>query len=510
MPCSIDKLVSSDRLPSLPAVALRVVELARESEPDFGEICQVIRSDPALAGKMIKTVNSALFGLSGQVSSIELAVSKLGINLVRSLVLSFSLAEESSRTPDPYGTLKQFWQAALSQAVFAEALAERDPDNDPAVFFLGGLLQSIGILAFLRIVPEEYETHVVETSSFPCVAASERRYFGFTHVEVGEQIWKRWGLPSDVVHAMATHQSFIEPDDTPNGRELATALQAANLFSRYLATAHRHGHRRLDLFSCFLHERYGIESCQTEALIKEACHRIEETAALFDFDLGRPIPIRRILEEAQHILADIALQSQLPAVPQEFAGGVQSSRPTWRHGRELALCDDRTGTFHRSALQQFFRNRVRRFITTQQAIGLLHVDIDKFRRINDELGGDAGERVIQSVAEIALQAVRKADYVFRYATDQFLIVLVGASEDQLSRVAHQICSDSRKGVILDGINTAAAVSVGGIYYRPAQDDPLDASWLIQDVEQAMLEAKRSGGDQIRTYRCSGQIAREAI
>lgn len=74
MSFSIDSFVSSDQLPSLPQVALRVVELAREPEPEFAEICQVIRTDPALAGKILKTVNSALYGLQGQVGSIEIAV----------------------------------------------------------------------------------------------------------------------------------------------------------------------------------------------------------------------------------------------------------------------------------------------------------------------------------------------------------------------------------------------------------------------------------------------------
>ena len=63
MPTSIEQIVASDRLPSLPQIAIRVIELARAPEPDFAEVTKVVRTDPALSSKMLKTANSALFGL---------------------------------------------------------------------------------------------------------------------------------------------------------------------------------------------------------------------------------------------------------------------------------------------------------------------------------------------------------------------------------------------------------------------------------------------------------------
>ena len=500
----IDTFVASDRLPSLPQVALRVVELARQPEPDVAEICSVIRSDPALAGKVLKTVNSALFGVRGKVSSIEFAVTKLGLTLVRTLVLSFSLAERASDPRDSNGTLRRFWQAALAQAVFAETLAECEPDEDPAVYFLGGLLQSIGILAFLRVAPEQYESHVIQSSAFPCVAAAERRHFGFTHIDVGQRICSSWGLPAEFVDAMGRHQNFLESGQSGSNRKLVTALQAANLFALYLGTSHDAGHRRLDLLSCFLHERYEIEASQTEELIEDVCDRIGEIAAMFSFDVGNPIPTQRILEDAKHILAEIALQSQLETAAARLAGGAEPPARSWRRKSDIEFRDPLTGVYSRKSLQDVFNNRVIQHIQKQTAVGLLHVNVDEFRQIRDQYGAQGGDDVIQLVAGAISQAVRRADFVIRYGIDQFLVVLVRVTEDQVPRIAERICVGVRDARMPDGMELPITSSVGAIYYRPLQGDPLDANWLVQEVEHAMCEAKRCGGDQVRCYQFTGQ------
>ena len=90
---SMEKLLASDRLPSLPEVALRVVDIARQPDPDFSDLVDAIRMDPAIAGRILKTANSALLGMKTRASSIETAVPRLGTTMVRALVLGFCLAE---------------------------------------------------------------------------------------------------------------------------------------------------------------------------------------------------------------------------------------------------------------------------------------------------------------------------------------------------------------------------------------------------------------------------------
>ena len=120
---SLEDFATSDQLPSLPQVAVRIIELAREPEPDFTEITETLRADPALASRILKTANSALFGLSQPVQSIEAAVPVLGLTMLRTIVLGFTLADHNSTNRDVKDASRKYWRSSLCQAVFAEQLA---------------------------------------------------------------------------------------------------------------------------------------------------------------------------------------------------------------------------------------------------------------------------------------------------------------------------------------------------------------------------------------------------
>lgn len=103
---SLEKLLASDQVPSLPEVAVRIIEIAQQEDPDTLELIRTVRTDPAIAGRVLKFANSALFGLRTRPSSIEAAIPMLGTTLVRTLVLGFSLAEQSS----PSSSLKPWFR----------------------------------------------------------------------------------------------------------------------------------------------------------------------------------------------------------------------------------------------------------------------------------------------------------------------------------------------------------------------------------------------------------------
>ncbi len=163
MPLSLEAILSSERLPSLPEVAARVVEIARDSDPDFDRLVEAIRIDPAIAGRILKTANSALLGMRTRAGSIEQAVPRLGTTMVRTLVLSFCLAEYQTKSLDLRRYYQHLWRESLTQAAVAETLAERQGGKvDSANWFLAGLLQDIGRLALLHTLRDEYVDNVLE------------------------------------------------------------------------------------------------------------------------------------------------------------------------------------------------------------------------------------------------------------------------------------------------------------------------------------------------------------
>ena len=124
MNSALRNILESDRLPTLPEVARRVVEIARSPEPDLGELTSVIRADAVIAARLLRTVNSALFGLRHRSASIDAAIPLLGVTLVRTLVLGFSLADHRGKA-SLRSLYRQLWRVSLINACTAELLAER-------------------------------------------------------------------------------------------------------------------------------------------------------------------------------------------------------------------------------------------------------------------------------------------------------------------------------------------------------------------------------------------------
>ena len=83
----IDRVLQSPRLPSLPEIALKVIDLVQQDEVSIKQIAETIQNDPALASKILKTVNSSFYGQSSSVSTISHALVVLGLNAVKTLAL---------------------------------------------------------------------------------------------------------------------------------------------------------------------------------------------------------------------------------------------------------------------------------------------------------------------------------------------------------------------------------------------------------------------------------------
>lgn len=301
MPYSFADFMDSDRLPTLPHVAVRVIELVQSDEPNVGEISRVIRSDAAIASRILRTGNSALLGMRRSLTSVEEAVPQLGFTLVRTLVLGCTLSGIRTIPKNAEHAVRAHWRSSLTQAVFAENLAQETPGADPPTYFLAGLLQDIGVLAALCIDPENYLARVWSRSRFPDVAEAEFAYYGFDHTDIGLRLCSVWGLSESFCDAVFTHHNT---DERPDGPSIHTALHAANLCSAFVAGNGRAG--TMDRLAGFLTQHYGWTLEKIEAILCEAMIQVHESAALFSYDIGEPSS-NRAIQNAKKLLANLAL-----------------------------------------------------------------------------------------------------------------------------------------------------------------------------------------------------------
>ena len=150
------QLCSLPDLPSLPSVASQLLELVSHAETDSSEVIRTLRADPAIAAKLVKTANSAMFGAASPVIGLERCVSILGSAATNAIALRFSFLDDAQPLQPNSEFYLSVWHQSLVQSIAAEQLARRTDPGCVDDFALCGLLLEIGRLAFLSQYPREY------------------------------------------------------------------------------------------------------------------------------------------------------------------------------------------------------------------------------------------------------------------------------------------------------------------------------------------------------------------
>lgn len=506
MPVSLDSILSSDRLPSLPEVAARIVEIAQSPEPDFDEMVEAIQTDPAIACRVLKTANSALLGMRTRADSIEMAVPRLGSTMVRTLVLSFCLAEyqnKNSLNLRPY--YQQIWRQSLMQAATAEMLAERQGKQiDPANWFLAGLVQDIGRLALLHTCRDEYVENVLEIEDDRPQLQREKDWLGFTHVEVGLGLCRRWNLNPEIVDAIAVHHASVHrivPLKFDSSVSLSAALITASHVSEYLSEISHNLSCSREQIERLLIQIFAMRPNDIFRALGEIDQRVNELSAAFGIDVGRAPELETILSEAQQILAEIAITSQLRLVNAHVSVGRAeririAAEEQMESLQDTAWRDHLTGAFNRAWLEQSLNSTLRQAQERRLSVGLMFIDVDQFKRINDTLGHQEGDVVLQKLTGILRESIRMTDSVVRYGGDEFVITLKDVNADMLTMIADQILGRVRaelKPAIYDQTITC---SLGTALYKPEESAVVRSEALIKEADRAMYEAKRRGGNRV--------------
>lgn len=224
-----------DTLPTLPAVAARLLQLTADDLSSTQEVIDLVSSDPALTAKIISLCTRADKGVRSDVVTIEKAVKLLGFSAIRNTVLSLKVLEVFQKSevvssqnaadePEPEAFDRDgLWTHALAVGVLAELIAKSHPGQQdlPAdQAFVCGLLHDVGKLALDQVLPRSY-ARVVEIckNKRTAMAEVERRIVGIDHHTAGKRLAEQWGLPHVIQDCMWLHGSPYEAlPDLPHRR----------------------------------------------------------------------------------------------------------------------------------------------------------------------------------------------------------------------------------------------------------------------------------------------------
>ena len=201
-------LRKTSELHSASGVVRTLLTLLADNDFSVGEITRCLEKDPALTARVLTVVNSAGFGTTRTVSSLQQAVALLGRRKLRNVVLTFSVVERLTRGLDA-AVYCEYWKRTLTTSLVADMLAKqvRVDANDA---YTAGLLADIGVLALAQFEPERYLPLFKENAHGSALVSAERSAFGFDHAELGSRMLETWSFPHNLTMAVAAHHDSDE------------------------------------------------------------------------------------------------------------------------------------------------------------------------------------------------------------------------------------------------------------------------------------------------------------
>ncbi|WP_462324119.1 HDOD domain-containing protein [Desulfoplanes sp.] len=311
MSVQIDNVLHQlDQMPSLPAVAAKILHIVLEDEFSLPELATLVESDPTLTLKVLNTVNNAERG-GHPVSSVSHAFPLIGMRPLRILLLSVivkdGLVENGT---DQEGIHKELWTHSLACAIFAGLLAERTYPQLRNEAFAAGMLHDLGKIFLLVYFPEKYlecRERIVRNNEPASVA--EERIFGTNHTTIGRELAKKWHLPQHIEQAIWRHHLDSAVLGQEDGlQEMLLLIKGADYLAHEALVDTPQPSMTRDADSKRIINSLGLDP-QDMLQIRDGFSReFKEHISLFDLESDGTSLFYQALQRANERLARIALE----------------------------------------------------------------------------------------------------------------------------------------------------------------------------------------------------------
>lgn len=227
-------MTAVEKMPAFPKSVHQVLKLASDVNCSQKDLVEVIKKDPVFTLKILRLVNSAYFGLSREITSINHASVYLGLNTLKNVALGLAAVGAMPKTNIAGLDMGGFWLHSLAVATGTRMLGSMlgVSRDEAADYFAAGLLHDIGKVVLALYMPEEFKQvkdYLGEHGTSQCDA--EKAAIGATHSEIGALLADRWNLPPDLHDAIAHHHTPEKGESS----QLVDCVYAADQISKKLA-----------------------------------------------------------------------------------------------------------------------------------------------------------------------------------------------------------------------------------------------------------------------------------
>lgn len=284
----IEKILAKiDSVPTLPVIAAKLASVLQDKKSSAQQVAQIIKNDQALTAKVLKLVNSAYYGFSQKISTIQHATTILGFNMLSSIALGVSIfdvlkSSDSKDIIDP----EQFWKHSLGVAVCSRLLAEKIKSKESDTVFVAGLIHDIGKIIIEQYLKEEFIQIIKILKSKKCsISESEKEILGVDHTYIGSVVANFWQLPTTLVDSIKFHHSY---NSALNQRSASLNTTAIVHFADILVKTQMFGFSGDKIIPNLIKEYWlvlNIKKEEVESIISKLPTELEKSLEIIDIIL---------------------------------------------------------------------------------------------------------------------------------------------------------------------------------------------------------------------------------
>lgn len=279
----LELVAATAAVKDLPPMADIITEfLVAAQDPDWTAkgLAMIVAKDPAVSASVLKVANSSYYSFQRQVASLESAISVLGLQTLKSLVLAAGVKTLNKR----FGLIEKLLvEDSIGGALSARAIARQAGGIDPEEAFLVGLMRHIGKIALNNLDPEHYAAIVQGVyNEEGSLAELERKYFPYTHSAIGAALLDSWNFSPALVACTLFHADT--PPDQAFDREIERLLAMSVLAGRVcrrLGLGQRIADESVSIAGTPCAEKLGIDEEAAKAILEEVTSAFEETCQSF-------------------------------------------------------------------------------------------------------------------------------------------------------------------------------------------------------------------------------------
>lgn len=496
----LDVICSTDNLPSLPTVAIDVLRLTREEDTSIGELAGIIQNDPALTAKMLKVVNSALFGVPREIGSIGQTVGLLGLRTVKIMALSFSLVETVRGVQGDTFGFEAYWRRSLTTAVAARLIGNAAALRFAEEAFVAGLLSDIGMIAAWRSAPAIYQPILTESAETgQPMAEIEASRFGFTHAVMSRRLLEAWHLPDALCAAVGGHHgeglATLSGESLELTRLVHAAATVSGLFCRELPFS------QLDSVKAQCAEETGVDQAKLDEALLDLHQHVEDMASLLAVQVGETAHYGQVQTEAAAQLAQLSVQAEVElseAAKREQAARMEAKRlhDEKRLILEVASTDALTKVANRAAFDAYLDGELSRARAQGHSLGLIMMDIDYFKSFNDTYGHQAGDEVLRKVGMCLSDVASSLGFVARYGGEEFAVVVSGEAAAAIRAMAEEIRTALEQSTVRHNGRELHVTASFGVCRVSPQTAHVTSEQVVERADQRLYHAKQSGRNRV--------------